>query len=89
MDVLSLVKARLGITIDRRDEYIQAIIDGIKKELADIQGIELDVSNPNHVMFLVDYACYRYENRGEQSGLPRHLQWRLHNLFVGGRKGEI
>ena len=83
MDALELVKARLGITSSKRDDYLEAIIDGLKKELEEVQGLKLDEKNYYHIMFLVDYAAYRYENKGENSGLPRHLQWRLHNLFVG------
>mgnify|MGYP006928713294 FL=1 len=33
-------------------------------------------------MFIVDYACYRYESKGEYEDMPRHLQWRLHNLAI-------
>lgn len=88
MEVLKLVKARLGISSDTRDEYIQAIIDGIEKELKERQGLDIDISNPFHLMFVVDYSCYRYENKGEHSGMPRHLQWRLHNLFIAGKTGE-
>ena len=83
MDTLELVKARLGISSDKRDEYFEAIIDGLITELREVQNIDIDETNPGQLMFLVDYAVYRYENKGEHSGLPRHLQWRLHNLFVG------
>ena len=83
MDALELVKARLGITSSKRDDYLEAIISGVLAEIQEIQGIKIDDNNAVHLMFIVDYAVYRYENKGEHSGLPRHLQWRLHNLFVG------
>lgn len=89
MNITEAVKARLGITIDSRDDYINLIIDGLKKELKDVQGLTLDEHNPSHFMFIVDYVTYRYSNHGEQSGMPRHLQWRLHNLMVGGKDGNI
>jgi hypothetical protein len=34
-------------------------------------------------MFIVDYAAYRYEGGVD---MPRHLQWRLHNLQIASRK---
>lgn len=82
-DIKDLVKARLGISSTVRDTYILAIIDGIIQELNDIQGITLDPTNNAHLMFVADYAEYRYSNRGNPT-MPRHLQWRLHNLMLSG-----
>lgn len=83
MKILEMVKARLGISSDRRDPYLNSIISGVRDELKTLQGLNLDENNSYHLMFIVDYACYRYSNKGEQSGMPRHLQWRLHNLIIG------
>lgn len=80
--ILMLVKARQGITSDVRDTYLTAIIEGIVKELESVQGITLDSANQCHLMFVVDYATWRYQSRDEMGGMPRHLQFRLHNLFV-------
>ncbi|GEM02501.1 hypothetical protein SAMN05421839_10610 [Halolactibacillus halophilus] len=78
---LPLLKARLGITTNVRDAYLIAILTGIKSELTDIQGLLLDSESTAHLMFLVDYAEYRYSNK-ESPTMPRHLQWRLHNLLI-------
>lgn len=80
-----MVKARLGISSAKRDPYLKSIIAGIVSELKEIQGIEIDENNAYHLMFVVDYTCYRYSNKGEDSGMPRHLQWRLHNLIIGDK----
>lgn len=88
MDTLALIKMRLGISVASRDEYLTSILNAVKKELDDIQGLTLDEENPNHQMFLVDYVDWRYSNR-DNPIMPRHLQWRLHNLMVGGRDGNI
>ena len=89
--VLDLVKARLGISSNVRDTYISAIIDGVIKELEDAQGLVLDGANPYHLMFVVDYATWRYQSVREPGkdpagrvplSMPRHLQFRLHNLMV-------
>lgn len=89
--VLDLVKARLGISSNVRDTYISAIIDGVIKELEDAQGLVLDDANPYHLMFVVDYVTWRYQSVREPGNapagsvplsMPRHLQFRLHNLIV-------
>ena len=85
---LGLIKARLGIRSDARDAYILSIAEGAIKELKESQGLEIDISNSSHLMFIVDYTAWRYSNRDEPNGMPRHLQWRLHNLIIGGAKNE-
>lgn len=80
--ILQLVKDRLGIRSNLRDGYLLAIIEGIISELEDVQGLVLDSTSPNHLIFIVDYAAWRYENAGKQEGMPRHLQFRLHNLVI-------
>lgn len=84
--VLQLVKARLGITTNVRDSYIEAIVQGVIKELEDVQGLVLDGANPYHLMFVVDYATWRYQNRDSEGAMPRHLQFRMHNLVIHASK---
>lgn len=81
--ILELVKARLGITTTVRDVYLTAIINGIIDELQNIQGITLAKEDHSHLMFVADYAEFRYSNR-DSEGMPRHLQWRLNNLYIRG-----
>ena len=89
--VLDLVKARLGITTAVRDTYLTAIINGIIKELEDEKGLVLDGANPYHLMFVVDFATWRYQSRDSDGAMPRHLQYRLHNLMIhaGGGSGDV
>jgi len=89
--VLELVKARLGITTVVRDVYLTTIIEGIIKELTDEKGLALDGANPYHLMFVVDFATWRYQSRDESGAMPRHLQFRLHNLMIhaGGDSGDL
>ncbi len=84
--VLDLVKARLGISSTVRDTYLTAIIEGVITELEDAQGLVLDGANPSHLMFVVDYATWRYQNRDSEGAMPRHLQFRMHNLIVHASK---
>lgn len=80
--ILAIVKDRLGIKTTVRDTYLEAIIDGVVTELADEKGLVLDGTNPYHLMFVVDYATWRYQSRDSDTGMPRHLQYRLHNLMI-------
>lgn len=82
-EAVPLIKARLGISTTVRDDYLFAIVDGLVHELKTIQGIALEENNPAHLMFVVDYAEYRYSNR-ENPVMPRNLQFRLHNLMING-----
>ena len=89
--VVALVKERLGIKTDVRDTYLTAIVDGVIKELEDEKGLALDGANPYHLMFVVDYATWRYQNRDTMEAMPRHLQFRLHNLIIhaGGGASDV
>lgn len=88
--IVSLVKERLGIKTTVRDTYITAIADGVKAELEDEKGLTLDGANPYHLIFVVDYATWRYQSRDSEGSMPRHLQYRLHNLIihVGGEASD-
>jgi hypothetical protein len=80
--VVSLVKERLGIKTNVRNAYLTAIVEGAIKELEDEKGLVLDGANLYHLMFVVDYATWRYQSRDSDTGMPRHLQFRMHNLMI-------
>lgn len=89
-EALRLVKFRLGITSTVRNEYLEAIIDSVIKELEDEKGVVLEENNSYHLLFIVDYATWRYQSRDSVGAMPRHLQFRLHNLMIhsgGGSSG--
>ena len=74
MDIaLKLIKTQLGISAQTRDDYIAAVLKGTKKELEEIQGLDLDIENPQHLMFLVDYTVWRYNSKDEEVGMPERL----------------
>lgn len=80
---LPLVKANLGISPGTtiRDSYLKAIINGILSELKNEKGLTLDQEDAAHLIFLVDFAVFRYNNHGG-GDMPRHLKRRLNNLFI-------
>lgn len=84
--ILDLVKARLGISATVRDTYLTKIIESIITELEDEKGINIDLDNANHLMFIVDYSSWRYQSRDSTGAMPEHLKWRLKNLYVSGGK---
>ncbi len=80
--ILGLVKAKIGLSGTSRDTYLTAIINGVITELEDEKGLVLDGANPYHLIFVVDYVTWRYQNRDSDKGMPRHLKYRLHNLMI-------
>lgn len=80
--ILQLTKDRLGFKSTGKDIYLIARIEGIISELEDEKGLVLDSNSSNHLMFVVDYVSWAYENKGKQEGMPRHIQYRLNNLMI-------
>ena len=78
---LPLVKASLGYKPSVRDELLQAIIKSVVDELTIQKRISLNAENSEHLMFVVDYTVFRYENKGG-SVMPRNLEYRLRNLII-------
>ena len=83
--LLELLKLKLGISTTLRDKPLEKIIDAVISELGENLGVVLDPERADHEMFVVDFAGYRYEGGVD---MPRHLQWRLHNLQVSS-KGKV
>lgn len=79
--ILNLVKATLGYKSAVRDELLKVIVKSIIDELEIQKRITLNYDNSEHLMFVVDYACFRYENKGGGT-IPRNLEYRLRNLIV-------
>ncbi|HEM3009466.1 TPA: hypothetical protein U0763_000172 [Streptococcus suis] len=80
--LLELLKLKLGISTNLRDKPLEKILDAVISELSQSFGVELDSKRADHEMFVVDFAAYRYEGGVD---MPRHLQWRLHNLQVSSK----
>ena len=79
--ILGLVKATLGYKSSIRDELLKVIVKSIIDELENQKRIKLDFENAEHLMFIVDYSVFRYENKGGGT-IPRNLEYRLRNLIV-------
>jgi hypothetical protein len=80
------VKESLGIRTNVKDNTLLMRVNGAIKELEDEKGLVLDGTNPYHLEFVVDYATWKFKNEP----MPRHLQFRMHNLIIhtgGGTSG--
>lgn len=80
--IVLLVKERIGIRSAVRDTYLTAITESVVTELEDEKGLKLDADNSYHLLFCVDYATWRYQSRDDTGAMPRHIQFRLHNLMI-------
>lgn len=80
--LVELLKIKLGIASNLRDKTLEKIVSSVISELTNNLGVEL-ADRADHEMFIVDFAAYRYEGGVD---LPRHLQWRLHNLQISSKK---
>lgn len=79
--ILGLVKATLGYKSAVRDELLKVIIKSVIDELEIQKRISIKYDNSEHLMFIVDYSVFRYENKGAGT-LPRNLEYRLRNLII-------
>ena len=80
-EVLSLLKARLGISTDSRDALLSALINGITSDCENTHGIVLQDDRPEHIMLVLDWATWKYQHP-EDGVTPRSIQFRLKNLII-------
>lgn len=84
---LSLLKHDLGVMGRAQDVYLKARIDAARREITGM-GITLDEAGASDdVLLLVDYAAWLYRKRDKDTGMPRHLQFRLHNRMLKQKAG--
>lgn len=90
---LELTKARLGISTTIRDALLLNAVQSVVEELEDEKGLTLNYDSHLHLDFVKDYATWRYQSAGSTETIftnhtlpmPRHLQFRLHNLVINQR----
>lgn len=86
--ILTLLKSNLGMGSTFRDPYLTKMIEGILSELTVEKGITLDPADANHLMFVVDLAAWRFTARDSKEDMPRHLSFRMRNLFISAGGGQ-
>lgn len=80
MEVLEIVKIRVGLASEVRDDFIKTLIEGTRDQLEEINGIILKDTNNAHKLFLADYVAWRYDNQGDDR-MPSHLRIRFNELY--------
>ncbi|MDY4128694.1 hypothetical protein [Peptostreptococcus porci] len=87
-DCLSILKMRLGISTDKRDDYLKSLLKSLIVEFKEIHGININILNEYQKMFLIDFAEFRYNYKGEdKKDIPRHLKWRFNNIYIKSKLG--
>ena len=81
---LDMFKIDLGITHNLRDTYFTNLLTAYNDELSR-KGINLDLTNTEDIMLLVDFSVYNYKHRNEAVELSKNLRNRILNRQVKGR----
>ena len=82
--LLALLKIDLGITHNLRDAFFTKLIEGTIKEIQR-RGITADLNSADDQMLIVDYACWAYRKRNEDTPLAQNIQHRLRNRIIKER----
>lgn len=78
---LSLFKLDMGITHNLRDTLFTNLIESSTIELEKM-GVNLSSGTVEDTQLIVDYSAWMYRKRQEDIGLPRNLQFRIHNRVI-------
>lgn len=84
---LSLLKLDLGIMGRAQDTYLSARIDAARREISGMGIVLNEVDASDDMLLAVDYAAWLYRKRDKDTGMPRHLQFRLHNRMLKQKAG--
>lgn len=85
--LLSIIKSKLGISSESRDARLLALIDSVISEMDKVHGLKADLSRPDIADFISDWVVWKYSNH-DGGAMPRHLIFRLHNLYVSEVRHE-
>ena len=81
---LDLLKADLGISHNKRDEYFTSLLTANEEELAS-KGIKLDEDRTSDVVLLAEYTAFNYRNRDTENEMPKNLALRIKNRKMKAR----
>ena len=82
-NVLSILKADLGISTTKRDEYFETLIESNEQDLR-YKGIVLAEETADMVL-LSDYTAWNYRSRDTQEEMPKNLSLRILNRKMKAR----
>lgn len=78
---LSLFKLDMSITHNLRDTLFSNLIQSSAMELVKM-GIDLSKESVEDIQLIVEYSTWMYRKRQEDIGLPRNLQFKIHNRVI-------
>lgn len=83
---LEICKSNLGLSSTIRDKYLEQLIDGAAAEITR-KGVTLTDKDSDYtteyIVFVADFAAWRYRSRGSSDVIPRDLRYRLNCLIIG------
>ena len=71
----------MGITHNLRDTLFINLIESSSSELVKM-GIDFSKETVEDIQLVVDYSSWMYRKRQEDVGLPRNLQFKIHNRVI-------
>lgn len=83
LEELSLLKARLNIQSQLKNEFLHLLLEGARDNLRTLYGFEYDRGKPGHKLHLIYYAEYMYTHEGEK--IPPKF---LRHFFLGERGSQ-
>lgn len=90
-EILNLVKSNLGISTDKRDQYLRQIIKSTRSQLKnsgiDPEGQSEDYKN-EYDLYLSDEVAWLYRSYGGETALSPGLRFRRNNLILGHKNVE-
>ena len=88
MDIIELMQTiRFRLNINTSDfeplnKELEILALATIEELTIINGLDIDLSSPMIYSFVADYVVFKHSNSDNKIVMPRHLQFRLHNLII-------
>lgn len=80
MEALRLLKARLNLYSDLKDDFLNELLESAKASLKALYGFEYAPDKKGHTFHLVLYAEFIYRNQSEDKKVPTHLR----HFFISG-----
>lgn len=87
--LLAMLKIDLGLTVDAYDDRLQQLLTAAISAIKQAGAATLDPGDPLDAQLIVMYAAWLWRRRDDMSGMPRMVQYALHNRVFGEKmRGE-
>lgn len=85
---LTMLKIDLGLTTTAYDTRLEQLLASSTAAIIRTGATTLDINDPLDAQLIVMYAAWQWRRRDTQEGMPRMLQWALHNRVFGEKMQE-